>query len=34
MEYQSESNTLVEDDYGNPETDEPTGEFTASLFNS
>ena len=25
MENQSESNTLVEDDYGNPETDEPTG---------
>ena len=34
MENQSESNTLVEDDYGNPETDEPTGVFKASLFSS
>ena len=34
MENQSESNTLVDDDYGNPETDEPTGVFKASLFSS
>ena len=32
MKNQSESNTLVEDDYGNPETDEPTGVFKQCCF--